>query len=156
MSIAATQEWCFLCDEMHIASNPCNIERLKAKFSVPIESVRTCQKCKDAGMQECVGECKHKINIYSNIDNKPNLTKNEILSTGDWLEADYIGGMEGYFWKHKTILNDDYTFYMRRYKNDGFTTIKEEGKHDNKLFEGYIKTLDDLTSIINLCKLKEI
>lgn len=92
----------------------------------------------------------------SKIDDKCLLSKEEILSTGDWLEADYIGGMEGYFWKHKSIQYDDYTFYMRRYKNDGFTTIKEEGKHDNKLFEGYIKTLDDLASIMNLCRLNEI
>jgi len=84
------------------------------------------------------------------------ITKQDILLTEDWYEADYINLMEGYFWKHKSIQEDDYTFYMKRYKDNGFTVITEEGKEENKLFEGYITSLDDLQTIIRLLKLKEI
>lgn len=84
------------------------------------------------------------------------LTKYQILSTNDWLEADYINSMEGYFWKHKNILNDNYTFYMRRYVDSGFTSIIEEGKDENKLFEGYITNILELEQIIQLCRLREI
>ena len=45
---------------------------------------------------------------------------------------------------------------MRRYKNDGFTTIIEQGKDDNKLFEGYIKNIEELKQIVHLCRLHEI
>ncbi len=92
----------------------------------------------------------------STIDSKTTLTKEEILSTGDWLEADYVNNMEGYYWKHRSIKEDDYSFYMRRYKGDGFTTINEEGKSPNKLFEGYIKNSEELKQIVNLCRLREI
>lgn len=91
-----------------------------------------------------------------NIRSKVELTKDEILSTQDWYLSDYINNMEGYYWKHKSILNDDYVFYMRRDKSDGYTVIKEEGKDDDKLFQGYIKTIDDLLQITNLCGLREI
>ena len=84
------------------------------------------------------------------------ITKQEIISTGDWYKADYINLMEGYFWVHKSIQKDNYTFYMRRYKNNGFTTIEEEGREDNKLFEGYITSLDDLQIIVKILKLREI
>ena len=90
------------------------------------------------------------------IDSKNNLTKDEILITNDWLEADYINAMEGYFWKHKNIKEDGYTFYMRRYKNDGLTTVIEEGRDENKLFEGYIKNISELKQMVHLCRLKEI
>lgn len=90
------------------------------------------------------------------IDSPTTLTKEEILSTGNWYEADYINVMEGFFWTHKSIRDDGYTFYMRRYKNDGFTTIIEEGRDDNKLFEGYIKSLDDLKDVERLLMLHEI
>ena len=72
-----------------------------------------------------------KLHISDIISSKNHLTKDEIISTGDWYEADYINLMEGYFWKHKNIEEDGYVFYMRRYKNDGFTTIIEQGKDDN-------------------------
>ena len=85
------------------------------------------------------------------------INKNTILSTGDWIEADYINLMEGYFWTHKNIRDDGYTFYMRRQKGDGFTVIVEENKDGNKtLFEGYINTLDELKQITHLCRLREI
>ena len=32
MSIAALQEFCFMCDEVHIVGSPCNQDRLKAIF----------------------------------------------------------------------------------------------------------------------------
>lgn len=88
-------------------------------------------------------------------DGKITLTKEMILSTGDWYEGDYINQMEGYFWKHKSILNDGYTFYMRRYLNDGLTIITEEGREDNKLFEGYIKSMDNLKNIIDILHLEK-
>lgn len=88
--------------------------------------------------------------------NRVDLTKDQIISTGDWYEADYINLMEGFFWKHKNILENGYTFYMRRYKDDGFTTITEQGKDDNKLFEGYITNIEELKQIIHLCGLHEI
>ena len=97
-----------------------------------------------------------KLHISDVISSKNHLTKDEIISTGDWYEADYINLMEGYFWKHKNIEEDGYVFYMRRYKNDGFTTIVEEGKDDNKLFEGYIKNIEELKQIVHLCRLHEI
>ena len=97
-----------------------------------------------------------KLHISDVISSKNHLTKDEIISTGDWYEADYINLMEGYFWKHKNIEEDVYVFYMRRYKNDGFTTIIEQGKDDNKLFEGYIKNIEELKQIVHLCRLHEI
>lgn len=84
------------------------------------------------------------------------LTKEQILNSGDWLEADYINDMEGYHWKHKSILNDNYTFYMRRFKSDGSTIIIEEGRDDNKLFDGYIENIEDLNQVVRLLKLNEI
>ena len=90
------------------------------------------------------------------MSSKNHLTKDEILSTGDWYEADYINKMEGYFWKHKSIEEDGYTFYMRRYIDEGFTTIVEQGRDENKLFEGYIKNIEELKQLVNLCRLHEI
>lgn len=84
-----------------------------------------------------------------------NLTKDEIISTGDWIEADYTGSMEGYFWAHTSIQKDGYVFYLRRNNYDGFTTILEKGKkNDNKLFEGYIKNIEELNQIVHLCRLR--
>ena len=97
-----------------------------------------------------------KLDTSDTISSKTHLTKEEILSTGDWYEADYINLMEGYFWNHTSIEECGYVFYMRRYKNDGFTTIIEEGKRDNKLFEGYIKNIDELRQVVHLCRLCEI
>ena len=90
------------------------------------------------------------------INSKNILIKHDILLTNNWIEADYINDMEGYFWYHKNICEDGFTFYMRRYKNDGFTTITEQGRDDNKLFEGYIKNLEELKQIEYLCRLHEI
>lgn len=94
------------------------------------------------------------------INDKPILTKEEILQTGEWVPADYINAMEGYFWKDKTLLEDGYYFYMRRYINDGFTTVHEEGRNrdglPSKLFEGYIKTANDLEQMVHLLRLREI
>jgi hypothetical protein len=91
------------------------------------------------------------------ISSKNELSKDEILSSGDWIEADYLNLMEGYFWKHKNIKEDGYVFYMRIHANDGFTTIIEENEKDsNKLFEGYIKNIEDLKQVIHLCRLNEI
>lgn len=95
-------------------------------------------------------------NTSGNIDCKTSLTKQEILSTGDWYQCDYSGSMEGYFWAHKNIEDDEYTIYMRRYNNDGMTVITEIGKEDNKLFEGYIKNLNELGYIVHFCRLYEI
>lgn len=92
----------------------------------------------------------------TDISSKNHLSKDEILSTGDWYEADHINLMEGYLWKHKSIEEDGYVFYMRRNKNDGLTTIAEEGKEYNILFEGYIKNIDELNQIVHLCRLHEI
>lgn len=101
-------------------------------------------------------EASENLNISDVRSSKNHLTKDEIISTGDWYEADYINLMEGYFWKHKNIEEDGYVFYMKRYKNDGFTTIIEQGKDDNKLFEGYIKNIEELKQIVHLCRLHEI
>lgn len=88
---------------------------------------------------------------------KPTLTKEEILSTNNWYLADYINSREGYFWKHKNIEEDDYTFYMSRKIDTGFTEIIENGKSDDSpLFEGYILSLEDLITIERLLKLHEI
>ena len=84
------------------------------------------------------------------------LTKQEILDTNDWYAADYANNMEGFFWKHKSILNDDYTFYMRRFKTDGHTTIIEEGRDKIPLFDGYIESIEELKQITHLCRLHEI
>ena len=97
-----------------------------------------------------------KLHISDVSSSKNHLSKDEILSTGDWHEADYINLMEGYFWKPKNIEEDGYVFYMRRYKNDGFTTIEEHGKKRNKLFEGYIKNIEELKQVVHLCRLHEI
>lgn len=95
--------------------------------------------------------------LKNKIDSACILTKEEILSTDDWYLSDYINLMEGYFWKHKNIKEDGYNFYMRRNKNDGYTTIVENGRDDdNKLFEGYIKNNKDLKQITLLCRLHEI
>ena len=40
-----------------------------------------------------------KLHISDVISSKNHLTKDEVISTGDWYEADYINLMEGYFWK---------------------------------------------------------
>lgn len=45
---------------------------------------------------------------------------------------------------------------MRRYKNDGFAIITEQGRDDNKLFEGYIKNTEELRQIVHLCRLHVI
>lgn len=95
-------------------------------------------------------------NTSGSIDSKTFLTKEEILLTGDWYLSDYTEGMEGYFWAHNSIEDDGYTIYMRRYNNDGMTTITEMGREDNKLFEGYIKNLEELGYIVHLCRLYEI
>ena len=97
-----------------------------------------------------------KPNISNNISGENHLTKDEVISTGDWFEADGIGLTEGYFWKHKNIQEDGHVFYMRRNNKDGFTTIKEEGTDNNKLFEGYIKNLEELKQAVHLCRLHEI
>ena len=96
--------------------------------------------------------------MTDNLFSKTFLTKDEILATGDWYEADYNSIMEGYFWKHKSLLNNQYTFYMRRHNDDGFTTITEEGhnRDDIRLFDGYIKNLDELKQIVHLCRLHEL
>lgn len=86
-----------------------------------------------------------------------NLTKDEILSTGDWYETDHINLVEGYFWKHRNIEVNGYVFYMKRFINDGYTTIVIEGREDvNTLFEGYITNIDELKQIVHLCRLHEI
>lgn len=93
------------------------------------------------------------LTIPDVVSNKNHLSKDEILSTGDWDEGDYANMMEGYLWKHKSMGKDDYVIYMRRYKNDGYTTIEEQGKEENKLFEGYINNIEELNQIIHLCRL---
>jgi hypothetical protein len=97
-----------------------------------------------------------KVENSNNISSKNILTKDEILSTGDWYESDYMNYIEGYFWKHKSIAVDGYVFYMKRYNDDGFTTIIEDGRKENKLFEGYIKNIEELKQIVHLCRLHEI
>lgn len=84
------------------------------------------------------------------------ITKQEILDTNDWYASDYANNMEGFFWKHKSILNDGYTYYMKRYKTDGYTTITGEGNYENTLFEGYIENIEELKQITYLCRLHEI
>lgn len=84
------------------------------------------------------------------------ITKDEIISTGDWYLADYINSIEGFYWKHKNVYEDGYVFYMRRNKSNGFSTIIEEGRDDNKLFEGYITSFDELKQIVHFCRLHEI
>ena len=51
-----------------------------------------------------------KLHISDVISSKNHLSKDEILSTGDWYEADYINLMEGYFWKHKIQKKTDMFF----------------------------------------------
>jgi hypothetical protein len=84
------------------------------------------------------------------------MTKEDILATGDWYEADSINQMHGFFWRHKSIADDGYVFYMKFFSNDGFTCIEEKGRDENKLFEGYLKTPSDLEDIVRLCCLDEI
>ena len=98
-------------------------------------------------------EASENLNISDVISSKNHLLKDEILSTGDWDEGDYANMMEGYLWKHKSIQKDGYVVYMRRYKNDGYTTIEEQGKEENKLFEGYISNIEELNQIVHLCRL---
>jgi hypothetical protein len=90
-------------------------------------------------------------------DTECKLIKDEIIATNNWYLADYINSHEGYFWKHKSILNDEYTFYMSRKIDTGFTEIIEQGKNDDvPLFEGYILSLEDLITVKRLLKLHEI
>lgn len=86
---------------------------------------------------------------------KTTLTKEEILSTNNWYLADYINSHEGYFWKHKSIEEDDYTFYMKRDINDGYTTIEEYYNDNTILFNGYILSLEDLITVERLLQLHE-
>lgn len=85
-----------------------------------------------------------------------NLTKENIIDTNNWYLSNYSGIVEGYFWKHKNLENNNYTFYMKRHITDGFTIIIEEGTNENKLFEGYITNIEELNQIVKLCKLHEI
>jgi hypothetical protein len=86
---------------------------------------------------------------------KTTLTKEEILSTNNWYLADYINSHEGYFWKHKSIEEDAYTFYMKRDINDGYTTIEEYYNDNTILFNGYILSLEDLITVERLLQLHE-
>jgi len=79
------------------------------------------------------------LNISDVISNKNHLTKDEILSTGDWYEADYIKLMEGYFWKHiipyfmsmsgKEYVkhNSEYLKLHRERKYDTYEEALEDG-----------------------------
>lgn len=87
------------------------------------------------------------------------ITREEILTTKDWVLSTYMNGNEGYFWIHKNILEDCYTFEMKIDLGTGFTTITELSKMGNldlTLFNGYIKTKEDLEQVIRLCDLREI
>jgi hypothetical protein len=91
------------------------------------------------------------------ISSRTILTKDDIIQTGDWYLSEFINSMEGYFWIHKNIKDDSYTFHMKRSKDDGHTIVIEITSLDNnKLFEGYIKNLDDLKDMIHLTRLREI
>lgn len=97
------------------------------------------------------------MNNYK-INDKCILTKRQILATGDWSEADYINSHEGFFWVHKSISEDEYTFYMKRDSVDGSTKIIEEDRkcNDRVLFDGYIKDLGELARAVDLLKLHEL
>jgi len=86
---------------------------------------------------------------------KSMLTREEIISTNDWYLSNYTNSFAEYFWKHKTIVNDGYTFSLTRYDYDGHTKIMETGKEDIILFNGYIESLDELNFLIKLCILRE-
>ena len=87
------------------------------------------------------------------------ITREEILATNDWYLSTYMNGNEAYFWRHRSIREDQYTFEMKIDLGNGYTQIYELDKfHDvnDTLFKGYLKSIDELNIIVNLCDLREI
>ena len=96
------------------------------------------------------------------ISDKTTLTREEILSTNKWYLSTYINNEEVYFWEAINNETRGYGIEFKFCKDDGFSTITEinmytqAGYEDNKLFEGYIKNLEELNQIVNLCRLQEL
>lgn len=93
----------------------------------------------------------------TNNKNNPviRFTKEELLSTGDWIDYGLNGVRQLFIWKHidpEIAISCELLIYF----DDGHTKLTEYDNDDDfqrPLFEGYIETLEDLQQIIKLCKL---
>jgi hypothetical protein len=97
------------------------------------------------------------LNESKNLNNIP--SKEDILSTGDWEEPNYYksqGSPYGEMYVYQWVHNNENVQMLVSKSGDGFTIIYDDYKERNKLFQGYIESLEDLDQVIRLCRLHEI
>lgn len=85
---------------------------------------------------------------------KNNLTRQDILSTGDWYLSTYSYSRESYFWTHKSIEEDGENYELIFNTTDWSATIML-APDDNIVFDGYIQSLEELKQVTHLCRLHE-